>query len=291
MKTATFDFAGPLGQSRDRPAAQSAIQSAICTLKSAIAVLAPVAILTGCQLDRTGQPPRFTASDEWTRSYPLAAGGQVQVVNGTGLIEIRGGSDDRVEVRAERIGRAPTEQAARDLVPRIQIREDVTPERVLLQTEGLGGIVIGVEVAVNYRMTVPAAAEVRARSANGEVRVSDLSGRVVISSANGQVSGRNLAGGVDARSLNGNVTLEIARFGPDPVQVRASNGSVELALPASADANITATYTNGKIDTGDLQLELLGEQPRRRLLGRLNAGGAPIEITAVNGNIVLRARQ
>jgi DUF4097 and DUF4098 domain-containing protein YvlB len=151
--------------------------------------------------------------------------------------------------------------------------------------------VIGVEVAVNYRLTVPAAAEVRARSANGEVRVTDLSGRVVISSANGQVTGRNLSGGVDARSVNGNVTLDLASFGRDPVQVRAVNGSVELSLPASADANIAATYTNGKIDTGDLRIEPLGEQTRRRLLGRLNAGGPPIEINAVNGNITLRPRQ
>jgi hypothetical protein len=253
-------------------------------------VLAPLAILAGCQLDRTGQPPKFTASDEWTRSYPLTAGGQLQVVNGTGLIEVRGDSGDRVEVRAERVGRAPTEQAARELVPRIEIREEVTPERVLLQTQGLGGIVIGVEVTVNYHLTVPAATEVRARSANGDVRVADLSGRVVISSANGQVIGRNLSGGVDARSVNGNVTLDLAGIGRDPVQVRATNGSVELALPAGANANVTASYTNGKIETGDLNLELLGEQARRRLLGRLNAGGAPIEIVAVNGNIALRAR-
>jgi len=284
MKSQTLQLTGP------PPGTQSTIQSAIGSLKSAIAVLAPVTILIGCQLDHTGQPPKFTARDQWTRSYPLAAGGQVQVVNGTGVIEIRGSTEDRVEVRAERIGHAPTDQAARELVPRIAIREDITPERVLLQTQGLSGIVIGVEVSVDYHLTVPAAAEVRARSANGDVRVADLSGHVVISSANGQVIGANLSGGVDARSANGHVTLDLAAFGHDPVQVRATNGSVELSLPAAADANITATYTNGKIETGNLKLELLGEQTRRRLLGRLNAGGAPIEVAAVNGNITLRAR-
>jgi putative adhesin len=287
MKSAALQVAG---RYRQLQSASCDLKSAIPTLIAGIAVLAPLAILTGCQLDHTGQPPKFAASDEWTRSYPLAAGGQVQVVNGHGVIDIRGGRGDRVEVRAERVGRAPTEQAARDLVPRIEIREDITPERVLLQTQGLSGIVIGVEVSVNYHLTVPAAAAVRARSANGEVRVTDLSGGVVISSANGQVIGANLSGGVDARAVNGNVTLDLAAFGHDPVQVRATNGSVELSLPAAADANVTATYTNGKIDTGNLKLDLLGEQTRRRLLGRLNAGGAPIEIAAVNGNITLRAR-
>jgi hypothetical protein len=270
----------------------SVIESAVCTLRSVIsaALVLGAACGAGCGLDHTGQRPSFSASDEWTRSYPLTAGGQVQVVNGTGRIEIRGGSESRVEVRAQRVGRAPTERAARELVPRIEIREDVTPDRVLLQTQGLSGIVIGVEVEVNYQLTVPAAAQVRARSANGEVRVADLSGAVTITSANGHVTGRNLAGGVDARSVNGNVTLDLAAVGRDPIQVRATNGSVELSLPATADANLTANYTNGKIDTGTLPLELMGEQTKRRLLGRLNAGGAPIEITAVNGNIALRAR-
>jgi DUF4097 and DUF4098 domain-containing protein YvlB len=112
----------------------------------------------------------------------------------------------------------------------------------------------------------------------------------LVTSANGNVVGRNLSGGVDARALNGNVTLDLSAIARDPVQVRSTNGSVELTLPSTADANIAATFTNGRIDTGNLKLDLMGEQTKRRLLGRLNAGGAPIEITTVNGNIALRAR-
>jgi hypothetical protein len=46
--------------------------------------------------------------------------------------------------------------------------------------------------------------------------------------------------------------------------------------------------TNGKIDGSALELEPLGEQTSRRIRGRLNAGGAPIELVATNGNILIK---
>jgi membrane-associated protease RseP (regulator of RpoE activity) len=274
---------------------KAAIQSAICNLKSAISAAALSAALfaaagVGCQMSRSGTGPQFTASDEWTRSYPLAEGGDVQVVNGPGTIEIHGGGGSIVDVKAERIGRAPTDAAARELVPRIRIREEITPSTVLVQTEGLSGIVIGVDVRVNYRLTVPASTRIRARSANGEVRVSDVAGRVTLTSANGPVSGRNLSGGVEARAVNGGLSIDVAAIGQDSIDLRATNGSVELSIPANANANLSANVTNGTIDTGSLKIELMGEQTKRRLRGRLNAGGTPIEITAINGNVRILQR-
>lgn len=244
----------------------------------------------GCQTHRGGAF-EGRAADEWTRSYPLAAGGEVQIVAGSGSVDIQGGSGSTVDVRAERVARAATDAAARELVPRIEIREDITPERVLLQTQGLGGIVIGVEIEVNYHVTMPATARLRVRTANGKVSVADMAGRVVISSANGEVIGRNLSGGVDARSVNKPVTIGLAAFGAEPVELRSTNGNVELTLPSDTNASFDANCTNGTIDITGLTLEPFGEQTRRRVRGRLNAGGTPIDVTTVNGDIHVRARQ
>src|SRR5262245_13165294 len=65
------------------------------------------------------------ATDEWKRSYPMAAGGEFQIVGANGSVEIQGGSGSTVEVRAERVARASSDAAARELLPRIEIREDV----------------------------------------------------------------------------------------------------------------------------------------------------------------------
>ena len=253
-----------------------------------VSLAAVLAIGIACQPVRRSQL-QGQASDEWTRSYPLAVGGQVQVVAGNGNVFVQGGTGSMVEVQAERIAHAASADAARELVPRIRIREDVTADKVVLQTEGLGGIVIGVEVTVNYRLTVPASAGVRVRSANGAVNVSSIEGRVVLSSANGEVVGRDLHGGVDARSVNKSVNIELKAFGSEPVELRSTNGDVELTLPGDTNASFEANCTNGAIEISDFILEPFGEQTRRRVRGRFNQGGTPIAITSVNGNVRVRA--
>lgn len=260
-----------------------------CELKSAVVCAIAAAAVAGCELHR-GVALEGRAADEWTRSYPLAPEGEVQIVGGRGSVDVQGGSGSTVEVRAERIVTAATDAAARELVPRIEIREDIAPDKIVLQTQGLGGIVIGVEIDVNYHLKVPANARLRVRAANGAVTVADMSGRVVISSANGEVVGRNLRGGVDARAVNKSLTIGLAAFGSDPVDLRATNGHVELTLPADTNASFDANCNNGTIDVMNLRLEPVGEQTKRRVRGRLNAGGTPINITTVNGDIHVRPR-
>jgi hypothetical protein len=255
------------------------------TLASLVLILA----LCGCQVRRGGSLAG-RASDEWTRSYPLTRDGELQIVGGNGSVDIQGGSGANVEVRAERIAHASTDAAAREILPRIAIREDVSPDKIVLQTEGLAGIVIGVDVAVNYHVMMPATARARVRAVNGDVTVADVEGQVVLSSTNGEVIGRNLRGGVDARSVNKGVTVSLGGFGRDPVDLRATNGSVDLTVPPDVSAILEANYINGSFDIKELMYEPFGEQTRRRARGRLNAGGTPITITTVNGNIRVRPK-
>ena len=102
----------------------------------------------------------------------------------------------------------------------------------------------------------------------------------------------------DASALAGAQELQqsLARsIGPAEYQKARDRAAEALGdqlggAPACATSGTTASCTfTGRL-TGTLKLEPMGEQTKRRLLGRLNAGGAPIEITAVNGNVVLRAR-
>src|SRR5713101_5968647 len=80
------------------------------------------------------------AADEWTRTYPLSAGGELQIVNPNGRIEIEGVDGRSVEVRAERVAQATSDEFARDILSRIKITEEIKPDRVSLVTERLEGI-------------------------------------------------------------------------------------------------------------------------------------------------------
>ena len=85
----------------------------------------PLLASLGCEAAVGGLVAR--ASDQWTHTYPLADKGQVQISSGNGDIEIEGVDGSTVEVHAERVARAATDAAAHDLLPRISIKEDVTP--------------------------------------------------------------------------------------------------------------------------------------------------------------------
>ena len=230
------------------------------------------------------------ATDEWARSYPLAAKGDVQIANTNGTIDIEGVDGVMVEVRAERIARAATDAAARELLPRITIKEDVSPNRIAIETERLSGILIGVGVEVQYHVRVPKSARVRARTTNGAITAVAIGGRLVASTTNGSITGTELRGDVEARATNGRVAIDLASLGNDLVDLRTTNGPLQLTLPGTAKATLSATCTNGGIDVSDLTLDLMGEQSRRRVRGRLNGGGTPVELTTTNGPIRVRLR-
>ena len=251
-------------------------------------IVASVLALTGCNVSVGNLQAR--ASDEWTRRYTLTAGGEVQIINTNGRIDVEGVDGNTVDVSAERVARATTEAAAKEMLPRITIKEDIRPDRVSIEAERIQGLLIGVAVDVHYRVRAPRTAVVRLRATNGAVTVSGIAGRVVASTTNGNVTAGDLSGGVEARATNGRVEVALASLGADPVDLRTTNGQVRLSMPATSKANVSASCTNGTIDVEGLNLEPMGEQSRRRVRGRTNGGGTPVELTTTNGTIRLLAR-
>jgi hypothetical protein len=251
-------------------------------------VLIAVVALSACQAALGGLNAR--ASDNWTRTYPLGAGGEVVVVNTNGGLDVEGVEGTTVDVRADRVARGATEAVARELLPRIAINEDIRPDRVAIETRPPAGVLIGVSFEVQYHVRVPKTALVRLRTANGNLVAAALGGRLVATTTNGAVTGRDLSGGVEARAINGQVTVDIGSLGTDPIDLRTVNGLIQLTLPQTAKANVSATCTNGVIDVSGVPLELIGEQSRRRTRGRMNGGGTPVELTTTNGTIRVGVR-
>ena len=229
------------------------------------------------------------ATDEWTHTYPLTAGGQVHIGNTNGKVEIEGIDGNTVEIRAERLARGVTDTAAQELLPRIEIKEDIRPDRVSVETARMSGIMFGASFEVRYHVRAPKSAVIDASNTNGLVVVSDFSGKVRARTTNGGVTGKGLSGGVDAAATNGRVNIELAAVGSDPIALRTTNGGVSLTVPESAKADISAAVTNGGISVTGVKLEI-SEQSRRRLEGKLNGGGTLIDLRTTNGGVRLRSK-
>lgn len=252
-----------------------------------ILVLPLTLALAGCDVSLGNLSER--ATDEWTHTYPLTAGGEVSIANTNGRVEIEGVDGTSVEIHAERIAKGSTEAAARELLPRIVIREDAKPDRISVETERLGGIMIGASAEVRFHVKAPRNAVLNVTNANGLISLNDLSGKVRAHTTNGGVRGTGLSGGVDARATNGGVVIDLVSVGADKIVLSTVNGGVTLGVPESAKADVVATCTNGGISVSGVKLEVT-EQSRRRVEGKMNGGGTSIELSTVNGGVRLRTR-
>lgn len=262
-------------------------KGAVPLLRSLV-LLPLVATLAGCDLSLGNLAAH--ATEEWTHTYPLTAGGEIRIVNTNGRIDVEGVDGSTVEIKAEKIARGSTDAAARELLPRIVIKEDVKPDRISLETERMSGIMIGAGFEVRYHVRAPKGAVVNATNTNGQVAVNAMSGKVLAHTTNGAVKGTNLTGGVNGETTNGSISIDMASVGSDRISLETTNGSVTLMLPEKAKATVSATVTNGGINVGSLDNFEVTEKARRRLEGKLNGGGTEVELHTTNGSIRLRSR-
>lgn len=228
------------------------------------------------------------AQDEWTRSYDIAAGGLLEIINVNGRITAEAGEGPNVELTAERIVRASTDEAAREALAKVEMREETSSSRVRVEVRvprmsGIGGH------ELRWTIKVPKGVNVDLRTVNGGVRLSGLEGEIRARSTNGGVTGKSLvASALDASVTNGGVDIELASMpATGSFDMRSVNGGVRLTLPGDARADVTARCTNGGISVNGLELELEGEQSRRRVAGKLNGGGARVTLQTTNGGVRL----
>ncbi len=258
-------------------------------VRSLLPALAAVAVMSaGCDVALSGISGGEQASDTWSRSYPLSEGGRVEIGNTNGFIELTAGSGKTVEVKAVRVARASTPEAAREMLAKYGIREEITADVVKLTSERPQGGWNRGGVEVRYTVTVPASARVDLKTTNGHINVNGITAGADLGTTNGEIDGRALSGQLKASTTNGSVELEVAALTSD-VSVATTNGSVDVRVPGDAKATIAASWTNGGMDVEGLTVETT-ERSRRRFDGRLNGGGSRIEVETTNGGITLARR-
>lgn len=229
------------------------------------------------------------AQDTWTRSYPLAPGGRLELINTSGRIVAEPTSGDRLELVGERTGKATSEEAARELLAKTEMREEPGDTRVRVEvrsprTFGLAN------VEVRWTVKVPRGVTVDLRNTNGGIELTGLEGEVRAKTVNGGITGQGLAARtLEASTVNGGVKIELTAplTGDGEVALEAVNGGVSLALPGASKASVTARVVNGGITTEGLEVQEVGERTRRRLEGTLNGGGTRVTLETTNGGVKL----
>ncbi len=252
-------------------------------------VLPALIALSGCDLAMADLKAKETA--EWRKTYQLQPGGRVEISNVNGRITVEPADGNTLEVVALKSARGATSESAKESLARVEIRDEVTPAGVKIETKvERSGLFNHGSADVAYTVRVPAGANVRFATVNGGIEVERIKGRIEVETVNGGIVGRDLdAAGFAATTVNGGIDIDLTRMPERGVKLECTNGGIKLRLPGDAKADISARVANGGIDAEGLPVDAT-EKSRRRFEGRMNGGGPRIEIEGTNGGIRIAAR-
>jgi hypothetical protein len=225
------------------------------------------------------------AQDEWSRTYTLKRGAKIHVINTNGRIDVQPNDGPSLDVRAERIAKARSDEAAKAVLEKVEILEVVNDAGVTLQTKLRERLSMGQHQEVRYHLKVPAGMSIEVTTSNGGVELSNLDATIIATTTNGGVTARNGSGSIEASTTTGGVNLDLAAIGEGGVKAETVNGSVRLRVPYDLKANLNAQCVNGGISVDNVKLDPSAERTRRRVEGTINGGGPPIRVDTTNGAI------
>jgi len=223
--------------------------------------------------------PGFAISKEFNQSYALQPGGAFELQNVNGTVEVQGWDKDVVEVHAVK-----TAKVRESDLERVAIDVHAQPNSVAVMTRYPQNE--GVEVAVEYTIHVPHGARVEhLGTVNGTLRVAGVSEVDELRTVNGNIEVYEADSEVHAHTTNGNVHLELSHVhGVSETVAETTNGSVILAVPANAQADLEARCLNGDFQS-ELPFATESSLRPREIHGKLGQGGSSIKLHTINGGI------
>lgn len=218
-------------------------------------------------------------TQEFHRTVSLPANGRVSLSNVNGDVEITGWNRNEVQIDAIK--------SARDQQRLDNLRIEVN--------SGSGSVEITTRYpehlnnnpgSVHYSLHVPENARIdKINLVNGSLTAQRLTGEVNASLVNGKVHSSDLAGTADFATVNGEIDANYASLNNvREIKLKSVNGHIELLLPQSPNANVSASVVNGGIST-DFPLTVKGHFVGKSMSGTLGSGGVQIELNNVNGSI------
>lgn len=238
----------------------------------------------------TAAPAIAQEREEFRWQGVVATGRTVEIRGLNGHVEATPASGDRVEVVA-------TKSAKREGdLDRVRVEVVERGEGVVICAVypggecGSGGASLGktkgIDVRIDFEVRVPRGVDLAVRTVNGNVEARSIAGDVDANTVNGQIV-VDAAGTVQAHTVNGAIraTSGASRWS-GTLDFKTVNGSITVALPSDANAEVEATTVNGGLST-DFPLTIQARRAwgPRRIEGTIGAGGGKLKLATVNGAI------
>ena len=233
----------------------------------------------------------FQSDFNW--SGPMIAGQTLQVKNVNGSVRAELAASPNVEVTAHKTARHSDVSSVRiEVVPN---SDGVTICAVYPSDDGTCESGRGHhsdhgdrdnDVVVDFVVKVPAGVKFSGSTVNGAMTVKGLRSDVNATNVNGNIK-LETTGLAKATTVNGSIEAVMgAANWNDSLNFSTVNGSIDLTMPASTNADVHASTVSGSLQS-DFQLTVNGTFEPRNMNARIGAGGRALKLSTVNGAITL----
>lgn len=230
----------------------------------------------------------FTEKDEIHQSYQLTPGATVRVAGINGAVDVETTSGSTAEVHIVRSARSRADLEHRKIIiehtgASLVVRGESDSERRYARGE---------QPQVRQRVTLrlPRQIDFTASGINGKTTVGEVDGPVKVSGINGKVEVAQAVGYSELSGINGTVVVTISQLGERGIRVSGINGAVELRFTDALNADLRVTGINGSVNADMPNVSVLGTVSRNNFNARIGSGGAPINVSGVNGRVRLAPR-
>jgi DUF4097 and DUF4098 domain-containing protein YvlB len=231
------------------------------------------------------------ATEEFHRTFPLAANGVVSLGNYAGTIHIT--TWERNEIKIDAVKRA----YRKERIAEADISIEHSPNTIRIKTKYAKENLSWSDdeygrdnnpASVSYTLTVPRNARLdKIELLNGAAEIEGVAGGIKASSVNAGFTLRGIAGSVDISTVNGRLETIVERQNvASSVSLSSVNGHIILTAAAEANVQFKAHTMNGKIKN-DFDLKV-NRAVGSYLMGTLGHGSARIDLSNINGNITIR---
>jgi len=224
------------------------------------------------------------AREEIRKTYHLAPDAQVTIAGINGRVEIKTSDTDTAEVHVLRTA------TSRDNLARRRVIIEETSSSLVIRAEDSGSWwarLWGRTPDEQVTISAPRRIALRLKGINGRVSGGDVEGALEVSGINGKVDLSQLKGSAKISGINGSISLGLRELNERGVQASGVNGNVELRLPVGLNADLVAKGMNGKVRSDIPEVSVSQGEYGSHYSAHLGNGGAPINVSGINGNVVL----
>jgi len=288
----------------------------IATLLTSVMMLACVAPRAGTMT--TGQRD-FNERDEFNQTYQLPQGARVEISSIRGSVKITNTDSATAEVQVIRTARTRADleyhkievaQTGNTLVVRgvqepdergrrnIQVNHQVIlklPRSIDLSVTSVSGSVQSGDVDGQVHVSSISGSanfgnvggKLQVNSVSGSVEVGNVGAEARVNSVSGNVGLGQVNGSLDVTSVSGGVKAALMSLSPPGIHINSVSGSIEIGFKSEVNADFTAEHVSGQVYLDVPNVTRESEEKSSNVRARIGAGGTPITISSVSGNIRL----